>query len=58
MKPKSYKRIRLIRMTLAYVVLTSIALIMLFPFIYMITTSLKSPKTRSTIRRACCRARA
>jgi len=44
MKPKSYKRIRLIRMTLAYVVLTSIALIMLFPFIYMITTSLKEPK--------------
>ena len=44
MKPKSYKRIRLIRMMLAYVVLTSLALIMLFPFIYMITTSLKEPK--------------
>ena len=44
MKVKSYKRIRLIRMALAYTVLTAVALIMLFPFIYMITTSLKEPK--------------
>jgi multiple sugar transport system permease protein len=44
MKPKSYKRIRLVRTILAYVVLTAVALVMLFPFIYMITTSLKEPK--------------
>ncbi|MBP7687237.1 MAG: carbohydrate ABC transporter permease [Thermoflexales bacterium] len=41
---KSYKRTRWIVNGVAYVVLTFFALAMLFPFIYMITTSLKEPK--------------
>ena len=44
MKTKSYKRIRLIRMTAGLCRPDGLALIMLFPFIYMITTSLKEPK--------------
>ncbi|CAG0931037.1 L-arabinose transport system permease protein AraQ [Thermoflexales bacterium] len=44
MKPKSYRRLRFIRATLIYAVLISVALFMLFPFIYMLTTSLKEPK--------------
>ncbi len=41
---KSYKRTRWIVNGIAYVVLTFFALAMLFPFIYMLTTSLKEPQ--------------
>jgi len=44
MKTKSYRRIRFIRAVLVYAVLIGLALFMLFPFIYMLTTSLKEPK--------------
>jgi multiple sugar transport system permease protein len=41
---KSYKRSNWIANGLAYIALTAFALIMLFPFLYMIFTSLKFPK--------------
>jgi multiple sugar transport system permease protein len=44
MKTKSYRRIRFFRAFLVYAVLIGLALFMLFPFIYMLTTSLKEPK--------------
>ena len=44
MKTKSYRRIRFFRAFLVYAVLIGLAVFMLFPFIYMLTTSLKEPK--------------
>lgn len=41
---KSYKLATTLKHILIYFVLTSFAVIMLFPFVYMITTSLKLPK--------------
>ena len=44
MRTNSYRRTRFIRAALVYAVLIGVALFMLFPFIYMLTTSLKEPK--------------
>jgi multiple sugar transport system permease protein len=44
MKTKSYRRIRFFRAFLVYAALIGLAVFMLFPFIYMLTTSLKEPK--------------
>jgi ABC-type glycerol-3-phosphate transport system permease component len=41
---KSYRLITTLRNTSIYVVLTFFAFLMIFPFIYMLTTSLKAPK--------------
>ena len=43
MKPQSYRLIRFLNNLVVYVVLTFFALIMLFPFLYMLSTSFKLP---------------
>jgi multiple sugar transport system permease protein len=43
MKPQSYRLIRFLNNLAVYVVLTFFALIMLFPFLYMLSTSFKLP---------------
>ena len=43
MKPQSYRLVRFLNQLLVYVILTFFALVMIFPFVYMLTTSFKLP---------------